>query len=106
MNYASSKFNLFNRDMPNIGPTKEKVIEETSKLSESFNPSHKQKGLTEFIHLSRVSATNINEDYNKALKENPNIFKRKNDFSSEFYDIYGKYNSLCERPFPKFKLFN
>ena len=106
MNYASSKFNLFNRDMPNIGPTKEKVIEETRKLSESFNPSHKQKGLTEFIHLSRVSATNINEDYNKALKENPNIFKRKNDFSSEFYDIYGKYNSLCERPFPKFKLFN
>ena len=106
MNYTSSKFNLFNRDMPNIGQTKEKVIEETRKLSESFNPSHKQKGLTEFIHLSRVSATNINEDYNKALKENPNIFKRKNDFSSEFYDIYNKYNSLCERPFPKFKLFN
>ena len=106
MNYTSSKFNLFNRDMPNIGQTKEKVIEETRKLSESFNPSHKQKGLTEFIHLSRVSATNINEDYNKALKENPNIFKRKNDFPSEYYDIYNKYNSLCERPFPKFKLFN
>ena len=106
MNYTSSKFNLFNRDMPNIGQTKEKVIEEAKKFSESFNPSHKQKGLTEFIHLSRVSATNINEDYNKALKENPNIFKRKNNFSSEYYDIYNKYNSLCEKPFQKFKVFN
>ena len=27
MNYTSSKFNLFNRDMPNIGQTKEKVVE-------------------------------------------------------------------------------
>ena len=106
MNYTSSKFNLFNRDMPNIGQTKEEVIEEAKKYSESFNPSHKQKGLTEFIHLSRVSATNINEDYNKALKENPNIFKRKNNFSSEYYDIYNKYNNLCEKPFQKFKVFN
>ena len=106
MNYTSSKFNLFNRDMPNIGQTKEKVVEETKKLSESFNPSHKQKGLTEFIHLSRISATHVNHDYNKALKENPNIFKKRNNFSSEFYDIYNKYNSLCERPFPKFKLIN
>ncbi len=61
--------------------------------------------MTEFIHLSRVSAPNINEDYNKAIKENPDIFKKKNDFSSEFYDIYGKYNSLCDKPFQRYNMF-
>ena len=106
MNYASSKYNLLNRDMENVGKTKEKIMEETKKLSESFNPTHKQKGLTEFIHLSRVSAPNINEDYNKAIKDDPNVFKKKNDFSSEFYDIYNQYNSLCDKPFQKFRLCN
>ena len=104
MNYASSKYNLLNRDMENVGKTKEKIMEETKKLSEGFNPTHKQKGLTEFIHLSRVSAPNINEDYNKAIKDDPNVFKKKNDFSSEFYDIYNQYNSLCDKPFQKFRL--
>ena len=60
MNYSSSEYSLLNREMKNIGNTKEGIIEEVKKISESFNPTHKQKGLTEFIHLSRVSATNIN----------------------------------------------
>jgi hypothetical protein len=105
MNYSSSEYSLLNREMKNIGNTKEGIIEEVKKISENFNPTHKQKGLTEFIHLSRVSAPNINEDYNKAIKENPDIFKKKNDFSSEFYDIYGKYNSLCDKPFQRYNMF-
>jgi len=104
MNYTSSKFDLFNRDMKNISKTKENIIEEVKKLSESFNPTHKQKGLTEFIHLSRVSAPNVNKDYHKAINDNPNVFKKKNNFSSEYYDIYNKYNSLCEKPFQKFNI--
>jgi len=104
MKYTSSKFDLFNRDMKNISKTKENIIEEVKKLSESFNPTHKQKGLTEFIHLSRVSAPNVNKDYHKAINDNPNVFKKKNNFSSEYYDIYNKYNSLCEKPFQKFNI--
>ena len=104
MNYTSSKFDLFNREMKNIGKTKEAIIEEVKQLSESFNPTHKQKGLTEFLMLSRVSAPNVNEDYLKALNDNPNVFKKKNNFSSEYYDIYNKYNSLCDKPFQKFNM--
>ena len=104
MNYTSSEFDLFNRDMKNTGKTKQSIIEEVKKLSESFNPTHKQKGLTEFIHLSRVSAPNVNKDYLKAINENPDVFKKKNNFSSEFYEIYNKYNSLCEKPFQKFNI--
>ena len=106
LNYESSKFNLFNRDMKNTGKTKENIIKEVKKVDENFNPTHKQKGLTEFIELSRVSAPNINVDYNKAINEDPNIFKKKNNISSEFYDLYNHYNNLCDKPFQKFNILN
>ena len=104
INHTSSKYDLFNRDMKNISKTKETIVEEVKKLSESFNPSHRQKGLTEYIHLSRVAAPNVNQDYLNAFEKNPNVFRRRNDFSSEFYDIYNQYSSLCDKPFAKFNI--
>lgn len=104
LNYESSKYNLFNRDMKNTGKTKENIINEAKKVSENFIPTHKQKGLTEFIELSRVSAPNINVDYNKAINEDPNIFKKKNNLSSEFYDLHNHYNNICDKPFQKFNI--
>ena len=104
MNYTSSKFNLFNRETINSAKTKDNIIKETKNIFEEFNPTHKQKGITEFIELSRVSGPNINNDYNKAIKGNPDIFKKKNNFSSEFYNIYYKYNNICDKPFQKFNI--
>ena len=104
LNYTSSQFSLFNRDMKNNGKTKEGILNELKKINEKFNPAHKQKGLTEFIELSRVSAPNINVDYNKAINDDPNIFKKKNNISSEFFDIYNHYSSLCDKPFKKFSI--
>ena len=104
LNYTSSQFSLFNRDMKNNGKTKEGILNEIKKINEKFNPAHKQKGLTEFIELSRVSAPNINVDYNKAINDDPNIFKKKNNISSEFIDIYNHYNNLCDKPFKKFSI--
>ena len=101
LNYTSSQFHLFNRAMKNIGNTKENVLNDVKKIDENFNPTHKQKGLTEFLELSRVSANNVNVDYNKALKDDPNIFKKKNNISSEFYDLHHQYNNLCDKPFQK-----
>ena len=106
LNYTSSKYNLLNMDMPNIGNTKESIFKESKNISIHFNPTHKKKSLCEFIDLSRVSAPNINNDYNEAYNHNPNIFKRKNDINSEYYDIYNKYNSLCDKPFQKFNPIN
>ena len=58
----------------NCGKTKEEIINEIKKMDKDFNPTHKQKGLTEFIELSRVSAQNINADYTKAINDEPDIF--------------------------------
>ena len=104
LNYTSSQYSLFNRDMKNNGKTKENIINEVKNIDKSFNPTHKQKGLGEFIELIRVSAPNINVDYNKAITNDPNIFKKKNNFSTEFFDIYGHYNNICEKPFQKFSI--
>ena len=101
-NYTSTKYHLLNRDMKNIGNTRENIFNESKKISENYNPTHKQKSLCEFMDLSRVSAPNTNNDYYKALNNNKNVFKRKNDINSEYYDIYNKYNSLCDKPFQKF----
>ena len=102
-NYTSTQYHLLNRNIKNIGKTKESVFNECKKLPESnFNPIHKQKSLCEFIDLCRVSAPKINNDYNKAINLNPNIFRRKNESSSEFFDIYNQYNSICDKPFQKF----
>ena len=103
LNYSSSQYSLFNRNMKNnCGKTKEQIINEVKKIDKEFNPTHKQKGLTEFIELSRVSAQNINVDYTKAINDEPNIFKKKNNFSTEFYDLHMHYKYLCDKPFQKF----
>ena len=101
-NYSSSKFHILNSNIKNICNTKDNVINESRKISDNYNPIHKQKSLCEFIDLSRVSAPNINKDYNKAVNDNPNIFKKKKEMSSEYYDIYNKYNNICDKPFQKF----
>ena len=105
-NHTSTKYHLLNRNIKNIGNTKQEVLNECKKTSENFNPSHKQKSLCEFIDLCRVTAPKINNDYNKALTENPNVFKKTNEISSEYFDIYNHYNSICDKPFQKFNPIN
>ena len=91
--------------MKNTSQTKESIIKEMKKVSDIYNPTHKQKGLTEFIELSRVSAANINVDYTKAINDDPNIFRKRNNLSTEFYDIFGHYRNICEKPFQKLNIF-
>ena len=79
------------------------IFEESKKISKCFNPICKKKSICEFIDLCRVSAPNINEEYNKVLSDNPNFFKKKNDMFTESFDLYGQYSSICDKPFKKFR---
>ena len=102
INHTSTKYHLLNREIKNIGNTKENILNESKKITKNFNPTHKQKSLCEFIDLSRVSAPNTNNDYYEIFNNNKDVFKRKNNINSEYYDIYNKYNSICDKPFQKF----
>jgi len=102
LNYSSSNFNPLNPSIKNCCKTKEKIINECSKKFKGYNPTNKQKSLSEFIDLTNVNASNYNDDYAKVLNKNPNAFKKNENMFTEFYNLYHNYNNISEKPFYKF----
>ena len=101
-NHSSLPYNPLNPRKKNICKTKDDILSDSKKNFKNFNPSNKQKSISEFMFLSRVSAPNINEDYNLAFCKNPNIFKKSENMFSETYKIYHEYESIVDKPFQKF----
>ena len=99
LNHASSKFHILNQSIKNISKTKDEIINECKNKYNNVNYCNKQKSLYEYIDLTRVSSSNINIDYHKALKMNKKTFNVHNNICSQFYDIFGSYKSLCDKPF-------
>ena len=99
LNHSSSKFHILNQSIKNISKTKDEIINECKNKYNNPNYCNKQKSLCEYIDLTRVSSSNINIDYHKALKMNEKTFNVHNNICSEFYDIFGGYKNLCEKPF-------
>ena len=99
LNHSSSKFHILNQSIKNISKTKDEIINECKNNYNNVNYCNKQKSLCEYIDLTRVSSSNINIDYHKALKMNKKTFNINNNICSQFYDIFGSYKSLCEKPF-------
>ena len=73
LNYSSSNFNPLNPSIKNCCKTKEKIINECSKKFKGYNPTNKQKSLSEFIDLTNVNASNYNDDYAKVLNKLSNF---------------------------------
>ena len=101
-NHSSLPYNPLNPNCKNICKTKDDIIADSKKNYNNFNPINKQKSVSEYMYLSRVSAPNINEDYNSAFNKNPNIFKRNDDMFSETYKIHHEYENIADKPFQKF----
>ena len=99
LNHSSSKFHILNQSIKNISKTKDEIINECKNKYNNVNYCNKQKSLCEYIDLTRVSSSNINIDYHKALKMNKKTFNVHNNICSQFYDIFGSYKSLCDKPF-------
>ena len=103
LNYSSSNFNPLNPSIRNFCKTKENIFDECNKKCKGYNPPNKQKSLSEFIDLTNVTASNYNNDYNKIINKNPNVFKKKEDMFTEYYNIYyNNDNSISEKSFYKF----
>jgi hypothetical protein len=103
LNYSSSNFNPLNPSIRNFCKTKENIFDECNKKCKGYNPPNKQKSLSEFFDLTNVTASNYNNDYNKIINKNPNVFRKKEDMFTEYYNLYyNNYNSISEKPFYKF----
>ena len=102
LNYSSLKYNPINPSKKNFCKTKESIFNECDKIYKGYNPIKKQKSLSEFIDLTNVHASNVNNDYTNILSKNPNVFKRKDDMCSELYKLHYSYKNITEKPFYRF----
>ena len=105
MNHSSTQYNILNPSQKNNSKTKNEIQNECNKINPNECFTNKQKSLCEFIDLSRVSAPNVNNNYIRIMKINPRACYKRNNFCSEYYDIYGQYKNICDKPFSKPKFF-
>ena len=105
MNHSSTQYNILNPSQKNNSKTKTEIKNECNKINPNECFTNKQKSLCEFIDLSRVSAPNVNYNYIRIMKINPRACYKRNNFCSEYYDIYDQYKNLCDKPFSKPKFF-
>ena len=105
MNHSSTQYNILNPSQKNNSKTKTEIKNECNKINPNEGYTNKQKSLCEFIDLSRVSAPNVNNNYIRIMKINPRACYKRNNFCSEYYDIYDQYKNLCDKPFSKPKFF-
>ena len=101
MNHSSTQYNILNPSQKNNSKTKNEIQNECNKINPNECFTNKQKSLCEFIDLSRVSAPNVNYNYIRIMKINPRACYKRNNFCSEYYDIYGQYKNICDKPFSK-----
>ena len=110
-NYSSKEYNIINPKSKGISFTKDNLMAECEnrKNKESkminninyMNPIFKQKGLTEFIDITRNGAKNELKNYIDAYNKNPKCFFKNNNMCTKYFDIHHQYNNICEKPFYK-----
>ena len=116
VNCPSIEYNILNPGKKNIVLTKEKLLTEINKkkisnseekkldkkISESvnyMNPIYRQKGLAEFIDITRNGGNNTGKDFIKCYNKNPRCFSKYNETCSSFYNSYLFYKDICDKPF-------
>ena len=111
MNYSSKEYNILSPGKKGISSTKEKIIDECEKRKDNnskmknnvnyMNPIYRQKGLAEFIDITRNGASNPGRDFMRTYYNNPRCFFKQNEACNTFSDCYLQYKNICNRPFVK-----
>jgi hypothetical protein len=117
MNSPSTEYNILNPSKKNtIGYTREKIVTEINsykdkiiedkkldrKISKSvnyMNPIYRQKGIGEFIDITRNGGNNVGKDFLGFYNRNDKCFSKNNEVGATFYDSYLFYKDICEKPF-------
>ena len=116
LNSPSIEYNILNPGKKNVGMTKEKIINEVDsqrkknieekkldkKISQSvnyMNPIYRQKGLSEFIDITRNGGNNSGKDFINCYNNNPKCFCKNNEVCASLYNSYIFYKDICTKPF-------
>ena len=115
INHPSTNFNILSPDVKNCqyNRTKQTIFEECKNFNKIkiedgyqkkalfFNPTHKQKGIGEFIDITKNGAGNPGRDFINKYKENPLCFQRNSEVCATFGDVYYNYRNVSTKPFIK-----
>jgi len=116
MNTPSTEYDILNPSKKNIGYTREKILTEVEKsksrnieekkldekISQSvnyMNPIYRQKGIGEFIDVTRNGGNNVGKDFLAFYHKNNKCFRKNNDVCATFYNSYNFYKDICQKPF-------
>ena len=116
MNSPSTEYNILNPSKKNIGLTKNIIVAEVEKnknknieekkldkrISKSvnyMNPIYRQKGIGEFIDITRNGGNNVGKDFLGFYHRNNKCFRKSNEVCATFYNSYLFYKDICEKPF-------
>ena len=110
-NYPSKDYNILNPSNKGISLTKEKVMifcenkkDKNSNMINNvnyMNPIYRQKGIAEYIDITRNGASNTGKDYINSYNDNKNCFFKRDDICSSLYNTYYQYQNICKKPFVK-----
>lgn len=116
VNCPSIEYNILSPGKKNLALTKDKVLieienkkmmnAEEKKLDKNIrqsvnymNPIYRQKGLGEFIDITRNGGNNTGKDFINCYNKNPRCFCKNNETCSTFYNSYLFYKDICNKPF-------
>ena len=116
VNCPSIEYNILSPGKKNISSTRDKVLTEIEnkkrknieekKLDKNLiesvsymNPIYRQKGLAEFIDITRNGGNNTGKDFISCYNKNPRCFCKKDEVCSTFYNSYLFYKDICNKPF-------
>ena len=116
MNSPSTEYNILNPSKKNIGYTRDKILTEVEKrkirnieekkldkkISKSvnyMNPIYRQKGIGEFIDVTRNGGNNVGKDFLSYYHKNNKCFRKSNEVGATFYNSYIFYKDICQKPF-------
>ena len=115
INHPSTNFNILSPYVKNnqFNRTKQTILEECKNINKNkndaayqkkllfFNPTHKQKGMAEFIDITKNGSSNPGKEYINKYKENPYCFQRSSEVCANFGDVYYHYKNVSTKPFSK-----
>ena len=111
LNSPSMEFNILCPNKKNIGATRDNILEElqgkknkNKEEKKSFNinylnPIFRQKGLGEFIDITRNGGNNPGRNYIEWYKKYPSCFTKCNETCSTFNNAYKFYKNIVDKPF-------
>ena len=116
VNCPSIEYNILSPGKKNITPTRDKVLTEIENKKKKYmeekkldkkvienvnymNPIYRQKGLAEFIDITRNGGNNSGKDFVECYAKNPRCFCKNDETCSTFYNSYLFYKDICKKPF-------